>query len=74
MSDKMHSILFVDDDQLVLRGYRSSLAEYDGVWDADFALSAQEALIKLKTRHFDAVITDLHMPVMDGLQLLEAVS
>lgn len=74
MTDKMHSILFVDDDPLVLRGYRRSLAEYDGVWDADFASSAQEALIKLKTHHFDAVITDMHMPVMDGLQLLEAVS
>lgn len=72
--NNMHSILFVDDEALVLRGYKRSLAEYDGVWDADFASSGQEALAKLKTRHFDAVITDMHMPGMDGLQLLEVIS
>lgn len=36
-------------------------------------LSAEEALDKLKSEHFDVVISDYRMPGMDGLEFLEAV-
>jgi putative nucleotidyltransferase with HDIG domain len=74
MGSRIHAILFVDDDLLVLKGIRRSLDEFDEVWSADFATSGREALIKLASRHFDAVVTDMHMPGMDGLQLLEVIS
>ena len=69
-----HKILFVDDDQLILRGLRRSLEEYSTFWDYDFALSGKEALILLQSKTYDAIITDLLMPVMDGMKLLEIVS
>ncbi|MCD6455534.1 MAG: response regulator [Methanophagales archaeon] len=37
------------------------------------ALSAEEALEKLKSEHFDAVIADYKMPRMDGIEFLEVV-
>jgi putative nucleotidyltransferase with HDIG domain len=74
MEKQKHSILFVDDDVFVLKGFRRSLTEYEDVWNADFATSGRDALSKLASAHFDAVITDMHMPGMDGIQLLDEVS
>jgi putative nucleotidyltransferase with HDIG domain len=65
--------LFVDDNPMVLQGMKRSLEEYSDVWDTDFASNAKEALQKLAERQFDAIVTDMHMPVMDGNQLLDMV-
>jgi HD-like signal output (HDOD) protein len=70
----MHSILFVDDDPLVIRGLRRSMDALSDTWVVDFASSGQEALVKLAQAQFDAVVTDMHMPGIDGIRLLEAVS
>lgn len=74
MTTQKHRILFVDDDPLVLRGFQRSLDDYCDNWEADFAPSGKEALKKLSEHPFDAIITDMHMPIMDGVQLLDAVS
>lgn len=70
----MHSILFVDDDEMVLQGLRRSLGEYSDTWKTDFSSNPNEALDKLAKESFDAIVTDMHMPIMDGAQLLELVS
>ncbi|NLF52426.1 MAG: HDOD domain-containing protein, partial [Leptolinea sp.] len=74
MVSKMHSILFVDDDPLVLQGLRRSLEEYSDSWNTDFSSNPKEALKKLAEHPFDAIVSDMHMPIMDGNQLLELVS
>jgi HD-like signal output (HDOD) protein len=74
MEKRKHQILFVDDDPFVLKGFRRSVADFEEAWQVDFALSGQEALNKLAQQAFDAVVTDMQMPGMDGLQLLETVS
>jgi HD-like signal output (HDOD) protein/CheY-like chemotaxis protein len=74
MKKKVHRVLFVDDDPLILRGFRRSIDEYYDDWEVDFALSAQEALNKMAKQPFDVLVTDMHMPGMDGIQLLEVVS
>ncbi|NMB59080.1 MAG: response regulator, partial [Chloroflexi bacterium] len=74
MENHIHSILFVDDDPMVLQGLKRSLDEYSDHWKADFAASGKDALQKLSEKHYDAIVTDMHMPVMDGIQLLDLVS
>jgi len=74
MNRRKRSILFVDDDPLILRGLQRSLDEYCDHWEADFVSSGREALTKLAGQPYDAIITDMHMPGMDGIQLLDAVS
>lgn len=74
MIARRHSILFVDDDPLILRGLQRSMDEYCDNWEAEFASSGEEALTKLSEHPYDAIVTDMRMPVMDGIQLLDTVN
>ena len=64
-------ILFVDDEQSLLDGLRRALRGQRKEWDMSFALSGAEALQMAAEQPFDAVVTDMRMPGMDGIQLLE---
>lgn len=66
-------ILFVDDNPLVLQGLRRSLHGMRDQWDLDFAENGAAALELMAQHPFDAVVTDLKMPGMDGAELLAAV-
>lgn len=66
-------LLFVDDEVLVLQGLKRSLHSMRSQWDMTFVESAAAALEALAREHYDAVITDMRMPLMDGAQLLETV-
>jgi len=65
--------MFVDDDVFILKGYQRSLEPYISNWDVYFCTSATEALELMNKQPIDAVITDLRMPGMDGITLLEQV-
>jgi len=65
------SILIVDDDA-VMREMVEDLLTSRG-FEACAAPTAEEALQIVEQRDFDAVLTDLQMPGMDGLALLGAV-
>ncbi len=67
-------ILFVDDDQLLLDGLRRSLRGQRKEWDMTFAANGEEALEALKQSPYDALVTDMRMPGIDGMQLLAIVS
>lgn len=69
----MKTILFVDDEPMVLQGLQRMLRRHRGTWDMSFAGSGAEALAMLATKPFDAVVTDMRMPIMDGARLLELV-
>ena len=64
-------ILAVDDDGLVRRSLEILLRESG--YELTVASSGQEALGFLVQRHFDLLITDIRMPGMDGLQVIQAV-
>lgn len=66
-------ILFVDDEPDVLRGLRRMLHSMKNEWDIEFAASALKAIEMMKDTHFDVLVTDMRMPEMDGVQLLERV-
>jgi HD-like signal output (HDOD) protein len=67
------SVLFVDDEPLVLQGLKRMLRGEREAWTMRFATSGREALSLLEREAFDALVTDLRMPGMDGEQLLNAV-
>jgi CheY-like chemotaxis protein len=63
-------ILLVDDDPIVLRAVRRLLVGARPGWKIDVAESAETAIHLVKSRTYDVAVTDLHMPVHDGLELL----
>jgi putative nucleotidyltransferase with HDIG domain len=66
-------VLFVDDEERILDGLKRSLNDICDDWKMEFALSAEDALGILRQQPVDAIVTDLRMPGMDGLALLDAV-
>lgn len=70
----MTHVLLVDDEPLVLVGIQSMLKWED--YDAQVVGTARngvQALELIESLRPELVITDIKMPVMDGLQLMEAV-
>lgn len=66
-------VLFVDDDRMVLDGLRRSLHRMHSAWEMRFVNGAAEALQALDNQAFDAIVSDMRMPVMDGAELLDEV-
>jgi YesN/AraC family two-component response regulator len=68
-------ILFVDDEPdlqpLIRQRYRAQLQQGEVV--LAFALNGREALdvVAARTVDYDVVVTDINMPVMNGLELLD---
>lgn len=66
-------LLFVDDEVMVLEGLRRALHGMRKEWEMTFVGSAAAALQALEQQPYDAIVTDMRMPIMDGAQLLEKV-
>jgi len=66
-------ILFVDDEEKVLKGMRRMLAPKRAEWDMDFVTSGQEALRALSEKQHHVIVADLLMPGMTGHELLKEV-
>jgi CheY-like chemotaxis protein len=69
-SVRLPRILLVDDDPIVLRALRRLLLRARPGWEIDLAESGEAALSLLESKTYDVVVTDLHMPVLDGAALL----
>lgn len=66
-------LLFVDDEIMVLDGLRRALHGMQKEWEMHFVDNASAALQALDKELYDAVVSDMRMPLMDGAQLLEQV-
>jgi HD-like signal output (HDOD) protein len=66
----MTSVLFVDDEPILLRTLRRGISQHRPGWDAHFVSGGREALAWLDEHPTDVVVTDVSMPGMDGLTLL----
>lgn len=62
-------ILVVDDEKDILRALEFILSR-EG-YSVTTAVSGEEAIELLKKEEFDLVLTDLRMPGMDGMEVLE---
>lgn len=69
----MKRILFVDDEPNVLESMRDALRPHRRRWTLVFAASGREALTRLAAGPFDAVVSDMRMPGMDGASLLAEI-
>lgn len=72
MPDKRR-VLFVDDEPRVLDGLRRMLYPMRHEWEMAFATSGREALEILAQEPFDVIVTDMRMPGMGGVDLLQEV-
>ena len=68
------NILFVDDEPVVLHGYKRTLEKYLDHWNIFFATSGKDALAIMAVQPIDVIITDLAMPGMNGSELLEKIN
>ncbi len=66
-------ILFVDDEPNILQGLKRMLRPQRHEWDMAFAEGGVQALALLAENPYDAVVTDMRMPGMDGAHLLNEV-
>jgi two-component system response regulator HydG len=63
------TVLIVDDDAAHAALVRDIVVSCR--YEAEIALNANAALQKIKQRAYDLVITDLRMPGMDGIELIQ---
>ena len=68
--DAKPHIIFVDDDENILRGLRRMLKSMSAEWGMAYASSGQEALALMSRQPFDVIVSDMRMPQMDGVELL----
>lgn len=68
------NVMIVDDYPLILQGLKKTFAwEASGFPIVAEANNGQEALSVLETASVDILLTDIRMPVMDGLELIRIV-
>jgi CheY-like chemotaxis protein/anti-sigma regulatory factor (Ser/Thr protein kinase) len=67
-----HTILIVD-DSATDRHLAGAIVQKIGEWQALYASNGTEALESLRQQTPDVVLTDMQMPEMDGLQLVQAI-
>lgn len=64
-------VLFVDDDPLVLWALEKTMLHAKLPWHCEFTTRADEALDKIQSSRWDLLVTDIEMPVMDGVTLCD---
>ncbi|KDR94561.1 Response regulator receiver domain-containing protein [Peptoclostridium litorale DSM 5388] len=69
--EKTYSVLFVDDEESILRALERGLIDED--YNCFFAESGMKALTIMDTQEIHVIVSDMRMPVMNGLQLLKEV-
>lgn len=71
----MYSIFLVDDEELELEMMRDYIRwEEMGIYVAGTALNGREALEKIQAVEPDIVLTDVQMPIMNGIDLAGRIS
>lgn len=67
----MYRILIVDDEKIERTGLRLLLGKMDQKFEITEAVNGKEALEWLSCNRADILVTDIRMPFVDGLELVE---
>ncbi|MEK3833082.1 response regulator [Paenibacillus sp. FSL R7-0128] len=71
----MTNLLIVDDEKMIRLGLKAMIErEYPAVYSISMAGNGAEALELYKQERQDVIITDIRMPIMDGITLLARLS
>lgn len=71
----MYKLLIVDDEPLTRSYFKLNISKLSSKWEvAGEASDGEEALEFIKNNEVDLVITDIKMPVMDGMELCRQIS
>ena len=62
-------ILLVDDEEAILNSFRKDFVQEN--YNVTMASSGEEAITNLQGKSFDLVVTDLVMPGVDGIGVLQ---
>ncbi len=73
MAEKYVPRILVVDDEKVVREITQAFLTLNG-YDVNTAENGKEAFEKMLSTHYDVVITDVQMPIMGGIELLERIS
>src|SRR4051812_12242035 len=65
--------ILITDDSMTIRMILKGLLKQLQMTDIQEASDGQAALKKIKTKKFDLVLLDIHMPNMDGLSCLKEI-
>lgn len=69
----MTRILLVEDDKNLSFILKSSLEQMIGGYEIEVATNGKEGLEKLASGRFDVIVSDVEMPVMDGVTMVRQV-
>lgn len=64
-------ILLLDDEPAVVRSLKRSIRQLREDWELETATDPDEAWLRLQRETFDVLVTDVRMPKLTGLTLLE---
>ena len=66
-----HRILIVDDDELVIESFEHVFQEFGSGFSVEKTTDSREAIKLIESNYYDLIITDLVMPDVDGIQVLQ---
>lgn len=69
----MKNVLIVDDEIQFAQHVAKTLQDMDEQLNVKAVKDGKEALKELESRHIDIVVTDVRLPIMDGIELAEAI-
>jgi len=68
---KNKTLLIIDDEKLLRESLKGTLKSF--VKEIILASDGKEALEKYNQNNIDIIISDIHMPVMNGIELLKKI-
>ena len=66
----MSNILLIEDEQAIRNVLKSILMDENPKWNVDEAENGAIGLEKIKEKEYDLIISDIKMPLKDGMEVL----